>query len=255
MTGARGSADSALARASRLAPRARAGASVKAGSGSGAPMRSPARGGILAAFSALAGAVLRTRDLHLDERMGIGPVIKTERLLLRPPRLKDFVDWREARRSSMAHLAPWEPSWSLDHLTISAFRRRIAWSASEIRSGRAFPLLVFRRDRSGGALVGGVTIENVRRGAAQSAALGYWLSVEHTGRGYMGEALDGVIAYAFDDLDLSRLEAACVAHNFRSRRVLERAGFHVEGLARAYLQINGAWRDHVLYERRRSDRL
>ncbi len=184
-----------------------------------------------------------------------GPVVRTERLTLRPGKQRDFERWREARLRSMPHLVPWEPAWSADHLSVTAFRRRVAWSDAEIRAGRAYPLLIFRDGRGGGDLVGGVTVEHVRRGAAQSAALGYWLSTEHTGRVYMTEALEGLISYAFDELDLSRLEAACVAHNFRSRKVLERVGFHVEGLARSYLQIDGEWRDHILYERRRRDRL
>ena len=104
-------------------------------------------------------------------------------------------------------------------------------------------------------LLGGVTLEHVRRGAAMSAAVGYWLGEAHQGQGYMTEAMQSLIIYAYDDLDLSRLEAACLPENNRSRRLLERCGFHEEGYARRYLQIDGEWRDHVLFERRRRDRL
>ncbi|MEM9723977.1 MAG: GNAT family protein [Pseudomonadota bacterium] len=184
------------------------------------------------------------------------PALKTERLLIRPPQKSDHVAWARLRRASAASLKPWEPSWSSDHLSAAAFRRRVRWSQREIDAGRAYPLLIFERDpRAGPRLVGGLTLEHVRHGAAMSASLGYWLGVGAEGRGLMAETIEAVAAFAFDDLDLSRLEAACLPENTRSRRLLERAGFHEEGFASAYLRIDGAWRDHVLYERRRQDRI
>lgn len=183
------------------------------------------------------------------------PALKTERLLIRPPQHRDFVAWARLRRASYGMLRRWEPSWSADHLSASAFRRRVRWSEREIEAGRAYPLLLFERDPAvGPTLVGGLTLEHVRHGAAMSASLGYWLGVGSEGRGLMSEALEAVVAFAFDELDLSRLEAACLPENARSRRLLERAGFHEEGFAGAYLRIDGEWRDHVLYQRRRSDR-
>ncbi len=56
-----------------------------------------------------------------------------------------------------------------------------------------------------------------------------------------------MIGYAFEDLNLHRVEAACVPDNTASRRVLEKTGFQLEGQARAYLKINGAWADHLLF--------
>ncbi|MEL6977559.1 MAG: GNAT family protein [Pseudomonadota bacterium] len=176
--------------------------------------------------------------------------------MIRPPHQRDYVAWVRLRRASSPMLRPWEPSWSHDHLSQVGFRRRVRWSEREIQAGRAYPLLIFERDaRAGLRLAGGVTLEHVRLGAAMSASLGYWLGVDATGRGLMSEALEAVVAFAFDELDLSRLEAACLPENARSRRLLERAGFVEEGRANAYLKIDGRWRDHVLYERRRSDRV
>lgn len=181
------------------------------------------------------------------------PRMITDRLILRPPRLSDHPAWASLRRESQTFLQPWEPAWSPDHLGVTAFRRRVAWARQEIGAGRAYPFLIFRAQ--GAELVGGATLEHVRRGAAMSAALGYWLGERHVGQGFMTEALQALIAYAFDDLDLSRLEAACLPENVRSQALLARCGFHYEGAARRYLQIDGVWRDHELYERRRSDRL
>ncbi|MCI4660526.1 MAG: GNAT family N-acetyltransferase [Neomegalonema sp.] len=181
------------------------------------------------------------------------PMLYTERLRLRPLRQSDFAQWTRLRRSNQSFLAPWEPAWHSDHLSPGSFRRRVRWAGREISGGRAVPLGIFYHET--GALIGGITLEHIRHGAAQSAALGYWLGREFTGAGFMTEALQASVAYAFDDLDLSRLEAACLPENAPSRRLLERCGFHEEATLSHYLQINGVWRDHVLYERRRSDRI
>lgn len=183
------------------------------------------------------------------------PVLRTRRLVLRPPQVRDYVAWARLRRASYGILKRWEPTWSPDHLSAPAFRRRVRWSRREIESGRSYPLLIFERDpRVGLALVGGVTLEHVRHGAAMSGSLGYWLGVGATGRGLMTEALEAVVAFAFQELDLSRLEAACLPENERSRSLLSRVGFREEGYASAFLRIDGEWRDHVVYELRRADR-
>lgn len=181
------------------------------------------------------------------------PRVLTDRLRLRPPRTGDQPAWTTLRRDSEAFLQPWEPLWAPDHLAARAFRQRVRWAQREITAGRAYPFLIFRR--SDDELVGGLVLENVRRGAAMSGALGYWLGQQHIGRGYMTEALQAVITFAFDDLDLSRLEAACLPENEASQALLRRCGFHHERLAQKYLEIAGVWRDHVIFERRRRDRL
>jgi ribosomal-protein-alanine N-acetyltransferase len=96
-------------------------------------------------------------------------------------------------------------------------------------------------------LVGGATLSNIRRGVAQMASLGYWAGGTFTSRGYVTAAVRAIVRYAFEDLDLHRVEAACQPDNTASRRVLEKAGFTQEGAAKAYLKINGKWRDHLLF--------
>ena len=178
--------------------------------------------------------------------------IETERLTLRPPLQRDFEAWARLRRDSRAFLAPWEPSWSREHLTPRAYRNRVAWAERVIRSGDALPLFLVERAR--GELVGGLTLSNVRRQPAQAASLGYWIGEPFARRGLMSEALNAVRDHAFAQLDLSRLEAACLPENLPSRRLLERCHFKYEGVAQAYLQINGRWRNHVLYAALRADR-
>ena len=104
------------------------------------------------------------------------------------------------------------------------------------------------------ALIGGITLDNIRRGPAQAGTLGYWVGADHARKGYMREAIDALVHYAFTSLDLSRVEAACLPENAPSRALLERCGFKYEGVAQAYLQINGRWRTHVIYAALRADR-
>jgi len=178
--------------------------------------------------------------------------LHTERLILRPPQMRDFEQWARLRRESQAFLAPWEPQWSRDHLSARAFRNRVDWAERSIRQGEAYPLLLIRQ--KDGQIVGGVTLSNVRRQPAQATTLGYWVGEPYAMQGYMTEALTAVREHAFASFDLSRLEAACLPDNVGSRRLLERCGFKYEGVAQAYLQIDGRWRDHVLYAALRADR-
>ncbi|MEL6477288.1 MAG: GNAT family protein [Pseudomonadota bacterium] len=178
--------------------------------------------------------------------------IETERLVLRPPDMRDHAAWAHLRRDSRAFLTPWEPKWSRDHLTLRAFRNRVAWAERAIKNGEAWPLFLVRR--ADGELLGGLTLSNVRRQPAQAGTLGYWIGEGHSRRGYMSEALAALRDHAFGPLDLSRLEAACLEKNEASRKLLERCQFKYEGVAQAYLQINGRWRNHVLYAALRPDR-
>ena len=181
-----------------------------------------------------------------------GPVIRADRVMLRPPELDDFPAWSDLRRESEAFLKPWEPAWARDHLTSRAFRERVYWAARAISEGRAYPLLIFRE--SDGALMGAITLDNLRRGPAMAVTVGYWIGERHARRGYMREALEAVRDHVFRELDISRIEAACLPENVASRALLEKCGFKYEGVAQSYLQIAGRWRTHVLYAALREDR-
>lgn len=178
--------------------------------------------------------------------------IETPRMVLRLPEMADHLPWARLRRDGSEFLRPWEPSWSLDHFSKRAFRNRVYWAYRAREEGRALALFMLRRDD--GRLVGAITLDSIRRGPSQSAQVGYWVGQEFARKGYMSEALAAVVDHGFGALDLSRIEAACLPENLASRGLLERAGFGYEGVARAYLQINGRWRDHVVYASLRADR-
>ncbi|QFU07428.1 Ribosomal-protein-serine acetyltransferase [Rhodobacteraceae bacterium THAF1] len=178
--------------------------------------------------------------------------LETDRLTLRPPDHGDFRAWTDLRRDSTAFLQPWEPTWATDHLSRKSFTNRVYWAQRSVKAETALPLFLFRRDQN--ELVGAITLDNIRRGPAQSGTLGYWIGERHARRGYMKEAIEGLVHHAFHRMDLSRIEAACLPENTASRGVLERSGFKYEGVAQSYLQIAGRWRNHVLYANLRSDR-
>ena len=178
--------------------------------------------------------------------------IETERMTLRLPAHSDFRDWSSLREESREFLKPWEPVWSADHLTRKAFTNRVYWAQRAHSGGTALPLFLIRR--SDEVLLGAVTIDNIRRGPAQAATIGYWIGAPHARQGYMAEALRAAIHHCFNALDLSRLESACLPENAASRGVLEKCGYKYEGVAQSYLQINGRWRNHVLYANLRGDR-
>ena len=164
---------------------------------------------------------------------------------LRPPRVTDYGAWSELRLRSREFLQPWEPTWPLDDLTKSAFRRRLAAYSRDIDLDQAYPFFVFRaRDD---VLLGGVTLSNLRRGVAQMASMGYWIGAPYQRRGHMLASVQAIAPFAFQRLGLHRVEAACIPENQPSRELLLKAGFRLEGEARAYLKINGVWRDHLLF--------
>jgi ribosomal-protein-alanine N-acetyltransferase len=179
-------------------------------------------------------------------------LIETERLTLRTPIHSDFRAWTALRVQSHDYLTKWEPSWAEDHLTRKAFTNRVYWASRSITGGTAMPLFLVRREDQ--SLIGAITLDNIRRGPAQSATLGYWTGEPFARQGYMREAIEAVVHQAFTRLDISRVEAACLPENAPSRGLLEKTGFKYEGVAQSYLQIDGRWRTHVLYAALRGDR-
>jgi [ribosomal protein S5]-alanine N-acetyltransferase len=179
------------------------------------------------------------------------PAVTGNGVLLRMPVASDFPEWAALREQSRAFLTPWEPIWPPDDLTRSAFRRRLRRYAEDQRSDAAYAFLIFRT--SDGAMVGGLTLANIRRGVAQAGSIGYWTGQPFAHQGYMSAAVRALIPFCFGSLRLHRLEAACIPTNKPSIALLEKTGFQREGYARGYLCINGTWQDHLLYARLKDD--
>lgn len=178
--------------------------------------------------------------------------LDSDRLTLRPPAHGDFRAWAALRRDSETFLKPWEPTWASDHLSRKAFTNRVYWAHRSIATGTAMPLFIIRRTDN--ALLGAITLDHIKRGPAQSGITGYWIGAPFARQGFMREAIQAVVHHAFTVMDLSRIEAGCLPENTASRHLLEQCGYKYEGVAQSYLQINGRWRNHVLYANLRHDR-
>src|SRR5512146_3126400 len=148
------------------------------------------------------------------------PAIAGAGVTLRVPQSGDFAEWAALREQSRAFLVPWEPVWPSDDLTRGAFRRRLKRYAEDLRNDLAYAFLIFRSDDN--ALVGGLTLANIRRGVAQAGSIGYWVGQPFARKGYMTAAVRALIPFCFGTLRLHRLEAACIPTNAASIGLLEK---------------------------------
>ncbi|MCH2549161.1 MAG: GNAT family N-acetyltransferase [Alphaproteobacteria bacterium] len=168
-----------------------------------------------------------------------------QRVFLRPPKESDWRAYVEVRSISRDFLEPWEPTWPPDALSYEAFSRYLSRHSSEWRDHSGSSFFIFRNDDE--TLLGGISLSNLRRGVSQCGTLGYWIGKPHSRKGYMTEALNLINCFCFDDLQLHRVEAACLPHNQASKRLLVRSGFNQDGYAQKYMKINGKWHDHLLF--------
>ena len=182
------------------------------------------------------------------------PVLSGPRVTLRAPRMSDHAAWRDLRRASRDFLKPYEPRWTDSDLGRRVYATRLKRGRQEAQAGTDYSFFIFVRPADGGEqLVGGLTLSNIRRRAAQFVNLGYWMGQAFAGKGYMSEAVAVVLPFCFETLGLHRIHAAFLPGNAASRRVLEKNGFKEEGYAERYLQIDGRWADHVLFGLTRED--
>src|SRR5579872_3991561 len=145
------------------------------------------------------------RTINFSEPLA---AIPGEGVTLRTPQMTDYAEWAALREASRDFLIPWEPTWPVDDLTRSAFRRRVRRYVEDLRTDQGYAFLILRNGDN--ALVGGLTLANIRRGVAQAGSLGYWMGLPFVRHGYMAAAVRAVIPFAFTTLRLHRLEAACI---------------------------------------------
>jgi ribosomal-protein-alanine N-acetyltransferase len=181
------------------------------------------------------------------------PHIEGDGVYLREPQMSDYAAWSALRAESRDFLEPWEPRWPRDELDRNTYRRRIRYYYRDARQDLGYAFFLFRT--SDNALIGGLTLSNIRRGVSQTCSLGYWVGAPYARQGYMTRGVRAVTWFVFEVLRLHRLEAACLPGNTASAALLTRSGFQYEGLARRYLKINGTWQDHWLFALLAEDRL
>ena len=179
-------------------------------------------------------------------------VLETERLLLRTARPDEADAVLEFFVRNEPHLGPWEPARPPGFFTVALWRERLAQYREHWLVGGSYRLHLFEK-REPRRVVGLIGLTNVVRGVFQNAQLGFGLDKGCVGRGLMLEAVSATVDFAFGPLDLHRVEANHQPQNLRSAALLRRAGFEVQGYARDYLFLDGAWRDHVLTAKRRPE--
>ncbi len=172
--------------------------------------------------------------------------LETDRLVLAIPEPSGAARMVEYFVRNAAHLEPFEPPRPPDFLTEAYWQARLAVNRREAEDGVSVRLAIRARGDDAGAVLGVCNFTQIFRGPLRRSVLGFSLDWECVGKGIMYEALVRSIAYAFEDLALHRIEANHLPDNERSARLLRRLGFVVEGYAKDYLFIAGAWRDHVL---------
>jgi len=145
-----------------------------------------------------------------------------------------------------AHLDPWSPPYPEGFFTEPFWRERLEAFHEEYRSGTAVRFVLVLRDDPLERVIGNANFTQITRGPFQACYLGYGIDCDAEGKGYMAEALGAAIRFMFDELKLHRIMANYVPTNERSGKLLRRLGFTVEGYARDYLFIDGAWRDHIM---------
>lgn len=174
-------------------------------------------------------------------------VLRGRRVVLRSLTPVDFPEWRAVRKRNEEWLGPWEPSRPRADVdpavNADAFVNRCAARERDSAHGLSFGFGLFYDD----ALCGEVNINQILRGVLQSATIGYWIDEPVAGRGLVAEGVAVVTEFAFDQLDLHRVEVCIVPRNAKSRRVMDKLRFRSEGIAERLLEINGTWEDHVRY--------
>jgi ribosomal-protein-alanine N-acetyltransferase len=160
--------------------------------------------------------------------------VASERVLLRAPIIKDRAEFIALNRASK-HANRGLISMPVTQEQFAAFLKR-----SRTESSICFFICLV----TDGSIIGAASLSQIFRGGFQNAYLGYYVASPYAGRGYMTEALQLMLRYAFKDLKLHRLEANIQPGNAASIALVKRAGFVLEGYSERYLKVCGRWRDH-----------
>lgn len=179
-------------------------------------------------------------------------VLQSDEITLRPARFRDRAHWNQVRAENKEWLTPWEATLPLIPFGSPAhenqnerptFYQMVRLLNHEARAGRSYSFLIW----SGVHMVGQVTMGGVMYGALRGAHIGYWIDRNFANRGLTTQAVKLVSGFGFAELGLHRIEINVRPENAASCRVAEKAGFVMEGQRKAFLHIDGAWRDHICF--------
>jgi len=185
--------------------------------------------------------------MHPARPSSVGLRLYGRRVVLRPLVPQDFNAWSEVRRRNGEWLTQWEPLRLPHHpdpeTNREVFAARCGSRDRERLAGSQYAFGIF----VDGTFAGELNLNNIVRGAMQSATIGYWIVRARAGRSLMSESIVVLMQFAFEELNLHRLEICIIPRNSNSRRVVEKLDLREEGTAQRFLEINGAWEDHVRF--------
>lgn len=194
--------------------------------------------------------------------------VSTASTVLRPLSMDDVPALTDLVRDNAEHLRPFEPARSADYFTTEHQTSLVRGLLDEYAAGRCVPFVIVgeshpptastgrgpcaenaaAEEEPHGEILGRLTLSGVTRGALQSCAMGYWIRRDRLRRGHATRAARLGVDFAFDVLRLHRVQAETLPENTASQEVLRRAGLVEFGLAPQYLHIDGAWRDHLMFQ-------
>lgn len=160
--------------------------------------------------------------------------------ILTPKYANELLDYCIRNKS---HLKAYEPVREESYFKLEHQRRLIMEDYRNYLNGKLVNFGIFRNDK----LIGKIKISSIVLGSFRSGIIGYSIDEKEQGNGYMKEAVKLAIEYAFNELDLHRIEASAMIDNIKSQRVLKSCNFKELGLNEKYLFINGEWRDHITF--------
>lgn len=169
----------------------------------------------------------------------------TSRLQIRTFNQNDVSAYQKYLIENRNFLEPWEPSRDESFFTEKKVEEMIVTQNEEELYGRGFYFLIELKSTL--EIIGTIGISNIVYGPFLSCFLGYKLCESQINNGYMTEALKSVLDFAFNKLELHRIEANVMPRNKSSIKVLKKLGFEREGLSKKYIKINGIWEDHEHY--------
>lgn len=178
--------------------------------------------------------------------------IQGQDILLRPLRFRDRAQWNRVRAENRDWLSPWEATIPAvrdeSYSQLPSYLEMVKILNREARRGRSFSFALWHN----GNLIGQISLGGVIYGAMRGGHIGYWIDQNFANRGFTTQAVELLTQYAFEELNLHRVEINCRPENAASRRVAQKAGYVYEGERPRYLHIDGNWRDHVVFVKENS---
>lgn len=172
--------------------------------------------------------------------------LQTKRLLLKELTAKDAGLFMDFLLRNKEFFRPWSPEYDKDYENPEYHSKRLERSAAGSIDGSHYKFGVFYIDKPE-KIIGSVSLSNIITGPFRSCFIGYRIDKNENGKGIASEAITSVVKFAFEELNLHRIEANIMPRNKPSIRAAEKCGFVYEGSSQKYLQINGVWEDHLHY--------